>query len=65
MDSSSAMVSLAVSSLTRRRASSMILALVARKEWGHSAGPFACMIPFAILSRVADGGTGPLKGVRR
>lgn len=62
--SSSAIVSLAASSFARRRASSMILALVARREWGHSVVPLARITPFAILSRRFDGGTGPLNGVR-
>ncbi len=63
--SSSAIVSLEVSSVVRLRASSTILARVARREWGHSMGPFADMTPRAILSRRLDGGTGPLNGVNR
>ena len=65
--SSSAMVSLADSSrefLARARASSTILARVARMECIHPA-PFASETPRASLSRRFEGGTGPLKGVSK
>lgn len=65
--SSSAMVPLpgpSRDSLVRTRASSTILARVARVECCQSL-PFASATPRAILSRRFEGGTGPLKGVSR
>jgi len=62
---SSAIPAMGVLSLARRRASSTILARVARCEWGQSAGPLASATPRAILSSRLEGGTGPLNGVSR
>ena len=62
---SSAIPAMGVLSLTRRRASSTILARVARCEWGQSTGPLASATPRAILSNRLEGGTGPLNGVSK